>query len=85
MMDQELQQLINILYGDKASDARVISSLTKQWESDHQGFRNNMRNAASNKIKQQEPVIVNSKAAQVKPTLILSSIILRVINGLTAS
>ena len=29
-----------------------------------------MRNAAFGKIKQQEPVIVNSKAAQVKPTLI---------------
>ena len=45
-------------------------SYTKQWDTDHNGFRTTIRNAASDKIKQQAPVIVDSKAAQVKPTLV---------------
>lgn len=69
-MDNELQQLLRILYGDRKMDERALASYTKQWDTDHNGFRTIIRNAASDKIKQQAPVIVNSKAAQVKPTLV---------------
>lgn len=68
-MDNELQQLLRILYGDRKMNDKALASYTKQWDSDHNGFRTTIRNAASDKIKQQAPVIVDSKAAQVKPTL----------------
>lgn len=69
-MDNELQQLLRILYGDRKMDDKALASYTKQWDTDHNGFRTIIRNAASDKIKQQAPVIVDSKAAQVKPTLV---------------
>lgn len=52
MMDQELQWLIKNLYGDRQLTDQQLSSLTKQWESNHMGFRDNMKNAVLNKIKQ---------------------------------
>lgn len=52
MMDQELQWLIKNLYGDRQLTDQQLSSLTKQWESNHMGFRDNMKNTVLNKIKQ---------------------------------
>lgn len=52
MMNQELQWLIKNLYGDRQLTDQQLSNFTKQWESNHMGFRDNMKNAVLNKIKQ---------------------------------
>lgn len=56
MMDQELQWLIKNLYGDRQLTDQQLSNFTKQWESNHMGFRDNMKNAVLNKIKQDTKV-----------------------------
>ena len=71
-MDQELQSLLAMLYGDKKLDDRAIASITKQWNSNYMGFRDNLKKAALNKVKQQASINVGSQAfeaARSKPVL----------------
>ena len=49
-MDQELQFLINTLYGNRQLNDRQLQGLIKQWESDHNGFRDILRNQANSKL-----------------------------------
>ena len=78
-MDQELQSLLTMLYGNRQMGEREIAAYTKQWNSNHNGFRDNLKNAALNKIKQDKgsqnykPTTIDSstiKAMQAKPTLV---------------
>ena len=78
-MDQELQSLLTMLYGDRQMSEREIAAYTKQWNSNHKGFRDILKNAALNKIKRDKdsqnykPTTIDSstiKAIQVKPTLV---------------
>lgn len=49
-MDQELQFLINTLYGNRQLNDKQLQGLIKQWESDHNGFRDILRNQAQSKL-----------------------------------
>lgn len=73
-MDQELQSLLTMLYGDRQMGEKEIAAYTKQWNSNHKGFRDVLKNAALNKIRQDyKPTTIDSstiKAMQVKPTLV---------------
>ena len=78
-MNQELQSLLAMLYGNRQMGEKEIAAYTKQWDSNHNGFRDNLKNAALNKIKQDKgsqnykPTTIDSstiKAMQAKPTLV---------------
>lgn len=77
-MNQELQSLLAMLYGNRQMGEKEIAAYTKQWDSNHNGFRDVLKNAALNKIKQDKdnqnykPTTIDSstiKTMQVKPTL----------------
>ena len=51
-MNQELQSLLAMLYGNRQMGEKEIAAYTKQWDSNHNGFRDVLKNAALNKIKQ---------------------------------
>lgn len=74
-MDQELQSLLTMLYGNKQLNEKQLAGIVASWNANINGYRDNMKNAALNKAKQQTPINVESSTIQaMKSKPVLTSI-----------